>query len=67
MSDIKEVRLYEGTDGRRFNTWEKAFNHNKVVEIIDANPKIKNGDAYEAISELLNKGWIILAPLEETK
>ena len=67
MSEIKEVIMYVIKDGRRFNTWEKAFNHNKVVEIIDANPIIKNGDAYEAISELLNKGWLILAPLEETK
>lgn len=65
MSEVKEISLYEAADGRRFNTWEKAFHHNRVVEIVDANPKIKNSDSYDAISELLNKGYIILAPLEE--
>ncbi len=66
MSQIKEVSYYETADGKQFKTFEKAYNHYKVLEIVNAVPVLDNYESYEVISTLLNKGYTILPPINNS-
>lgn len=64
---IQQVTEYKTEDGKQFKTFEKAYNHCKTLEIVNAVLSLANYESYEVISTLLNKGYTILPPLEKSK